>query len=253
MRRVTLFPTIALAFLSQAAVAGGGFYEINEACADVGCFPGDDPGTETVEIDASNGGQSHASYKLTGNLRYTGTNAAIVFRNGGGGVLDLNGFRILCGGTTDCFNNATNGIAMTSNAGSVTVRNGMVSQFRDGIHQEDGASSLVVEDVELFLNRDDGVQMHTGKVRDCVLRDNEFGAFFRNSEGVLFENNLIDDRDGSQDPIIDGSGDVAFGGNVITGGNDDTVIGGVTEIAPNVCGTGPCGATAKRATPETKE
>ena len=83
--RLALLMALVLA-LPAVAFAGDGRIEINQACAQAGCFTGDNPGFPVT----LNGGDS---FVLTSNLTVTGATSAVT-TGSSGKVLDLNGFEI---------------------------------------------------------------------------------------------------------------------------------------------------------------
>lgn len=110
---------------SDAARAGPGVLEINQACAtQTGCFSGDSAGFP-VTIGAS------GSYRLTGALTVPNGTTTAILMTSSFVTLDLGGFEIR--GPVECFGEpafcpaAQSGVGMNAaNVGQVTVRNGIV-------------------------------------------------------------------------------------------------------------------------------
>jgi hypothetical protein len=121
---------LSLVALEPAAAAGGRL-EINQTCALVGCFPGDDAGFPVTIREAG-------SYVLTGNLSVTSSEQAIsVLSNPPQVEIDLNGFQIdgpvSCTGSGASLSCAPAGGARGISGGDrVRVKNGGVSGFAGG-------------------------------------------------------------------------------------------------------------------------
>lgn len=116
---VTLFST-SLAFASD------GQLEINQACADVGCFAGDAAG---LPVSISKPG----SYLLTGNLNVADANISAITISGDSVTLDLNGFALIgpvsCPGKPPVCSTTGSGTGVTISSPNATVRNGSIRGF----------------------------------------------------------------------------------------------------------------------------
>lgn len=125
---------LIVAALAQRAPAADGRGEINQACALVGCFPGDDPGFP-VTLTAS------GSYVLTGRLQVTDPDLDGILAQGataGRVRIDLNGFEVagpvVCSGAASTLTCAPAGSGygvLTAGAYS-SVANGTVRGFGAG-------------------------------------------------------------------------------------------------------------------------
>ena len=116
--------TASLPFAEPVAAADGRL-EINQACANVGCFQGDNAGMP-VEITAS------GSYVLTGNLNQPDSGGFGVRIQADDVSLDLNGFSMVGPGTQTGTGIYLSGIR-------TEVRNGRILDFGTGIFPENGA------------------------------------------------------------------------------------------------------------------
>lgn len=135
------------------ASASDGVLEINQACAAVGCFPGDAPGLP-VQIQGAAG----TAFRLTSNL--TATGSAIVISTDEAVALDLNGFAIRgpgsCSGTLgsiSCTGLAGAGIDVSAPLGQLQtrIRNGFVSGFGHAVRVISGSAtgSLRISDLQI--------------------------------------------------------------------------------------------------------
>lgn len=118
------------------------------------------------------------SYRLSGNLTVTGAVDAIDIRTGNV-TLDLNGFSIIgplvCSGTpAQCAGSAGNGITGAAVSGFVTVKNGYVQGFQQGVILNSPANAI---DLEATGNRLLGIALlNSGSIVRCQ-------ASFNNSDG----------------------------------------------------------------------
>lgn len=163
---------LVYAAASSTALAAEGVLEINQACASVGCFPGDTAGFPVTIVSAG-------SYRLTSNLSAATTSGISVAANGV--QLDLGGFTIsgpvVCNGTPVTCTPSSYGPAGVVVAGSsegVVVRNGHVKGFGYGIFS--GPSNLV-EDVIASSNADSGIKALGGTTvrRSTGVRNGRLG------------------------------------------------------------------------------
>jgi len=226
------------------AWANPGQYQINQACLDVGCFSGDNPATQTVEI-----GQVSGTFVLTSDLMLdngdNGSPAILVDRvnNDSGVTIDLNGYAIRHSGIAD---GSTNGIEITGQNSVVTIKNGHIVAFNDGIQSEAGVS-VVVENMVFRINRDDAIQVGLGIIRNNVFDANDYGVNSLNGNGsvagdrVLLDSNLFIDDAGAQDAVFGFSGTNYCKDNVI-GYVDAGQLGLCNLSGANLCDSALCNA-----------
>ena len=143
-----LFVAVLLSSVVAADALAAGEREINQACASVGCFPGDSPG---FPVTISEPG----AYRLTSSMLLSTANDTGIRVLSDHVTLDLGGFRIRgTGGTASGFGFIGYGIA-GGTAQNVTVRNGMIIRTgSDGIWLGDDAR---VENVTVDQPRRDGI------------------------------------------------------------------------------------------------
>lgn len=138
---------------SSSGNASDGALEINQDCAEVGCFVGDTAGFPvTISVPGR--------YRLTSNLN-TPTSGNINGIQAGTGVIssalfdiDLNGFEVFGGGNctgtpvTSCTAGSTGfGIACVNNGQTVHIHGGVVRGFGTGILLGAAGSGSSIEDV----------------------------------------------------------------------------------------------------------
>lgn len=245
-------------FLSAAAFnihANPGQYQINQACLSVGCFPGDNPATKTVEITQSSG-----TFVLTSSLTFTASdngNPAIIVNhvtNHSAITIDLNGYEIRHDGVAD---SSTNGIVIQGQNSTVTVKNGKVAAFNDGIQVQDTAT-LVVENMVFRINRDDAVQSGKGIIRNSVFDANRFGVFAVDATGnesgdrLYLKDNLFLDDSGEQDAFFGFANSNYCKDNVIAY-EDTGEMGACTLSGSNLCDTSACSSGNNIHQTESKE
>ncbi len=182
-----LFKKLSVLSLLTVAVqvdATPGVYEINSACLDVGCFVGDNPATRTVEITQRSG-----TYRLTSDI-FVGLNDpdAIVVDAGGTPqaiTIDLNGFQMR--------HDSSQGVDAISIAGAntfVTIKNGSITGFNDGIIADLGAT-VRVEDMVFRLMGEDAVQIYSGKVLNSHFDCNTYGVYAISSTSTTIESDRL--------------------------------------------------------------
>jgi hypothetical protein len=142
-------------------IAAGGVLEINQACAAIGCFAGDQPGFPITIT-------SPGSYALTSNLQLSGADGIRI--NSSSVHLDLRGFtitgQVTCSGSpATCVpsleTNSFGGIVALSATQGVVVRNGAVMGFSAGIFSSQRG---LVEDVTVSQNSNTGLVAREGTV-----------------------------------------------------------------------------------------
>lgn len=162
---------LGLLSLSAPLMATPGVYEINSACLDVGCFSGDNPATKTVEISQTSG-----TFRLTSNIFVnSGDPVAIsVEANAQEQIItiDLNGFQIL---TPTLPASTVNAINVLTNNSFVTIKNGSIRGFQDGVNAVRSAS-VNVDSMVFRLMSDDAVQAGRGRISNSTFDCNDFGV-----------------------------------------------------------------------------
>jgi hypothetical protein len=232
------------------ARAGGGVLEINQACAEVGCFEGDSPG---FPVSASSAG----SYVLTGNLTVPDADTTAVTL-GTGASLDLGGFTIggpaSCTGTPAACTGTGNGVGVSA-AGQTAVRNGRiegmgnmgisaaenmhvsdVTIYGNGAHGIIAGGGMLIERCVIDRNGADGINMSAGQVGATVIQNN---AIHRNHDaGVRAPIAIVKDNGFKQNGSYGFVGtSAALSGNNFYNNNGvfgDSFSGGV-ETGENVC------------------
>ena len=278
MRRL-LISLAATLFLAPSAHAVDGVLEINQACASVGCFSGDDPGFP-VTIDGAAG----RSYRLTSNLGVSNvfTHGIFVKQGANDVSIDLNGFAIgrascldgeVCSATKD---GGGRGIGvetpLVDAPRGLSVRNGSVMWMPVGIYAGYGSS---ITNVRALWNGYYGIYAHTGSiVTNCTASENldigilagkgstvvgntvaengshgiwvregstvEGNASYRNQTGLLADRDGVILRNGVRESIGIGiDSNSGYGGNV-SSGNGGTAIQGGVSLGRNVCDGGVC-------------
>ena len=116
-------------------------------------------------------------YLLTGNLTYNGAgNAITVGPNVNDVVIDLMGFRLTNAGAAG----TTKGVYIDSTCKNVTVRNGTVRGFYEGILAAGGSSGCQVINVTASGNSYLGIELdglNPSLVKDCDVSNNGGGIF----------------------------------------------------------------------------
>ncbi len=178
--------TALLGLLTMAAhvYATPGVYEINQACLDVGCFGGDNPATRTVEITQRSG-----TYRLTSDI-FVGLNDpdAIVVDAGGTPqaiTIDLNGFQL-----RHQSSQAVDAITIAGANTFVTIKNGSITGFDNGIIGALG-STVTVKDMLFRLMNEDAVEIYSGKVLNSHFDCNTYGVYAINSTSTTIESDRL--------------------------------------------------------------
>jgi len=149
--------------LASPALASDGVLEINQTCAQAGCFSGDSPGWPVTITRAG-------SYRLTSNLTVPdiSTDAITVGANDVG--IDLNNFSIVgpvtCSGSPlDCSHSWGSGTGIERTASTIrgtSVKNGSISGMgRHGVQLGDQAE---VTNLQTSWNRGYGILVEEGSV-----------------------------------------------------------------------------------------
>jgi len=204
-----LASTAFVALGASLATAADGALEINQACASVGCFPGDDPGWPVTIAQPG-------SYRVTSDLDLSGPGGAIQIL-ADGTTVDLGGFGVrFCidppPGFACLLVGQDDGIEAET-ALDVTVRNGLVQGFRG-------------RGIDLGAR---------GRVDGMVVRANLLGGI-RVGASSLVQNNRIGFNQGPGAQLASGTG---WGSNVLTA-NDPDFTGAPVALERNVCGSGTC-------------
>lgn len=256
MKQLFFFIAFFMAFAVQATP---GQYQINQACLDVGCFSGDDPSTKTVEITKRSG-----TFILTSNIYLTNTDAGapviLVDDNLSGQsavVIDLNGYEMKFAGTAT---STTHGIVIRGRNSVVTVKNGKIASFHDGIRAE-GGSTLIAENLTFRIQRDDAIQAGIGVIRDSVFDANEYGINALNAvsggsgfagDRLYVDSNLFIDDTGEQQTVFGFSSSNYCKDNVIAY-DDSGAFGGCSLAGDNLCDNGFCTVSRNTDSNENKE
>lgn len=239
-----LLPGLLLGLAAAAAQASGGFYEINEACRSVGCFPGDNPATPTIEITDAAVQSGVTSFRLTGRLvNVTGAIPAISITAAGRSIeLDLQGHEIYCETDTPCSASGGHGVRVLPAAfANVRIHNGSITRFHKGILAGDSVY-LSADNLRINSSAEDGIEMRRGVVRNSSFVNNRYGIWARQS--ALIEGNVFSDQrsPAAQQPLFNSAGaSLACSGNMVDTGNAVLNIGACVEIGPNLCGSQRCG------------
>lgn len=193
MKKATLLLAASLSIvgaLPDVASADDGQLEINAACVQTGCFPGDAPGYP-VRISQS------GAYRLTSNLVQSvipglssATTAIEIFADGVD--LDLAGFTIGCSnplGGSCGGGNADGVFSIGSARREIHVANGRIKGMpRDGLALDSG-SGAVVENVRAIDNGERGIAAGVdSRITGCTAVGNGFQGIFANGHSVLTHN-----------------------------------------------------------------
>ncbi|MCB1582928.1 MAG: hypothetical protein R3E90_01315 [Marinicella sp.] len=245
---------VLLAMTSSLAFATPGQYQINQACAEVGCFAGDDPNTSTIEIS-----QSAGTFILTSNLTVSTNGAPAILVDAGnilgsGVTIDLNGFQIRHSAVADSL---TNGIEVIGQNSVVTIKNGKIQAFNDNILAGDGAS-VVVENMVLRIARDDAIQASIGIIRNNVFDANDFGVNAPGSvnfsaDRLRIENNLFIDDAANQNVAYSLGNTNYCKDNVIAYAEPDDAFSLCTLVGENLCDNALCTTSQTTSQDEAKE
>lgn len=133
--RIFQAAVLAVLLISSNIMAEPGVLQIDQACVDVGCFGGDDPGFP-VEITAP------GNYELTSDLNVPSIDLGGILSSVPGVTLDLNGFSVTSvGGCSGeplvCTIGSGTGISLRTRS---VIKNGSVTGFgNNGVWVDDGS------------------------------------------------------------------------------------------------------------------
>ncbi len=183
---------LGISALTQAA---NGVYAINTLCALTGCFTGDAPGLPiTITLPGS--------YKLTSNLVSNNQSVNVIEIFSDNTTLDLNGFAIIgpksctgAGSSLSCTlsSMAADGIKTVGQIRNITVKNGSVRGFDNGVaiittsYFENHVSNI------LATENDKGITLHSGVISDCQANRNAKYGF--SSAISAFNNGFLKVKD----------------------------------------------------------
>jgi|GEM_PF-2370454 len=185
---MTLFKNctlLGLLGLTATLWATPGVYEINSACLNVGCFSGDNPATTTVEITKTSG-----TFRLTSDILVNsgGPGAIVVDAVSQEQIItiDLNGFQI----RTPTFPASNvSAVSVVDNNSFVTIKNGSIRGFSDGINAVRSAV-VNVDNMVFRLMKDDAVQAGRGRITNSFFDCNTFGVNAVSSSGSFVGDRL---------------------------------------------------------------
>jgi hypothetical protein len=230
--RIPLLTPLLFVALAGPALAVDGVLEINQACAAVGCFPGDPPGFPVVL-------SSSGSYRLTGNLQVSDANTTAVRINANDITVDLNGFTIsgptVCSVVpTECSPTGTgDGVFASAVARNATVLNGTVRGMgRRGVSI--GTQSRI-ERVHAISNGEIGLFPNTVCTVSNSTADRNGTVGIRVGNRCLVLNSTSTFNGGVGLQFGAGSG---YANNVVeqnNGGSGNPQVSGGLEIGSNVC------------------
>lgn len=244
--------TLAIAF-AGIAYASPGQYQINAACQSVGCFPGDNPATETVEITQESG-----TFVLTGSLSTSQLGVPLIavdnVNNRSNIIIDLNGFALRHNGVA---NADTNGIEISGQNAIVTVRNGKIAAFHDNIHVNDGGT-LIAENLILRIARDDAIQASIGAIRHNVFDANNYAIHAPTSgsfshDRLRIDENLFIDDTATQDVAFSLGSSNYCRDNVIGYAEPSDQFGTCVLVGSNLCDDTLCSVSRSTSALERKE
>ena len=205
----------ALFGLAGSAHAADGVIEINHASIlAAGGYP--------FTIAAS------GSYVLTGNLTPAGGSGAIIV-TAPDVTLDLNGFQILGAG------GAAEGIFSDVPAQGLTVRNGSVIGFGQGIRIETSAASKILQ---VTVRNNDGTGISTRGdclIVESIISGNAGDGVFLAANSSKVENSVIENN-GRYGLLLDATANAVVVSNLIRSNDDGgiVVLGGDMVIQENV-------------------
>ncbi len=200
IRALMTFAGLAVGTLGHASE---GAFEINQACADVGCFPGDAPGFPVLIT-------MPGKYILTSNLTVSAANVAAISLGVSNIDLDLRGFSVIgpaqCSGApVSCsVTNGSNGIDGNGITRGSQVSNGYVRGFNWGIATDHGwrLTNVVSES-----NSSLGFFIRKGTIaRDCAARFNALHGFQIGALGTVMNSVASNNATGMSTYDSDASG-----------------------------------------------
>ncbi len=166
MKKIILLLLISISGLTHAA---NGVFVINDVCVNFGCFTGDANGYPVTITQPG-------SYILTSNLTSTSETVGIIEIQASNVTLDLNGFAIIgpktCTGSGVSLNctlpsMGADGIIASGTINNITVKNGSVRGFEDGVAIITGSYfENQIMNIQATEN-DRGITLHSGTISDC--------------------------------------------------------------------------------------
>jgi hypothetical protein len=254
-RACVLVAASLLVTLATPALASDGVLEINQACAEVGCFPGDAPGLPvTIERNQPR------SYRLTSSLLTDSAAKTVVRIVDSHTTLDLNGFAIsgpnTCSGTPLVCTDVGTGTGIEVLGVGVVVRNGVVrgmgnhgislgsgnrvdalNVVSNGDYGIIGESNSMITNSRIERNRQIGIALLSGNlVRGNIVHGNGTTGIFTDGGGSLITDNTVTSN-ASLGASFSATGD-AYARNVFRG--NGTEVAGGTSIGMNLCGSSVC-------------
>ena len=235
----------SLILFAATANANPGQYQINSACIDSGCFTGDNPATKTIEITLSSG-----TFVLTSDIVFTDVDngdPAILINNVNNAskiTIDLNGYSIRHSGIA---NSSTYGIRITGQNSVVSIKNGNIIAFYDGVLASSGAV-VHIENMRFRIQRDDAIELSTGVIKNNIFDSNGYAINAFNATNTASDRLYIDSN-----YFISDSGDQIVGFSMSTNNFcKDNMVGypdtnnfqSCTLVGNNMCDTGPCTASS---------
>lgn len=230
----------SLAFVASSSHATDGVYEINQACAAVGCFDGDAAGFP-VEITKP------GSYRLTSNLDNSdGTKKNIEITTpleDGTVTLDLNGFSVTgaCKGTStvaNCESNVTgSAAAVTVGVSSAHIKNGSITHAR-GSGLVGGFAQIKVSNVTFVRNAFNGIDgaLSYLDVSDSVFTQNGQSGINGNSASNTVSHRSQFISNGAAGQVKGSCNNNVFSGNNGSGAEETCQL----FMGTNVCDNAVC-------------
>jgi hypothetical protein len=229
--------------LSTQVLATPGVYEINSACLDVGCFSGDNPATRTVEITQNSG-----TFILTSDI-FVGLNDPVAIVVDGVNneqivTIDLNGFQIRSIG----IGSDVDAIEINDNNSFVTIKNGSIRQFVDGIVATKSAV-VHIENMVFRIMRDDAVVAGRGRIVNSVFDCNRWGVNALNADSTFVGDRLyLENNDFSclvspddQDPVFSmGATNICKDNRINYDAGNSTNFEACLLVGSNICNGSIC-------------
>ena len=244
MNLIKIPALLGLLSLSTQLMATPGVYEINSACLDVGCFSGDNPATRSVEITQRSG-----TFRLTSDIIVNANDPEAIIVDSISSeqivTIDLNGFQIR---NISFPTSAVSAISILTNNSFVTIKNGSIRSFNDGVNAVRSAV-INVENMVFRLMVDDAIQAARGRISDSSFDCNKYGVNAVSLSGtnvgdrLYLENNeftcLVSPDD--QDPVF-GMGDtnVCKDNRIMYDAQSSTNFGECLLVGGNICNTAVC-------------
>lgn len=225
-------------FLCGQAWAVDGLREINQSCAVVGCFPGDDPGFPVTITQ-------EGSYVLTSNLDITGEKSpedvTVIDINHRHVNIDLNGFSII--GPTVCMNIPVDSCAPIGSGFGIeglertTIRNGTIRGTGNSCVRVNSGSR--VEDMSMYHCGGPGISLNGGHglVLNNQIRQVGHHGVAASSNSMLIGNQIF----GCDMLGLSGNSSTGYVNNLIANNGDgDVNVSGPVDLGGNICSGGAC-------------